>query len=232
MRLGLLRAPPGAVCLLPKGREPGEVCGRALDPCCEHTSICDVGPVRMRAHKALARVLRRALIADGAAVDLERPVPELATTDEAGTVHDAVLDLYVHWPGSPARLLIDVSIRSHHATRYGASATRPGAVAASGEGDKARTYGPTVLPLVFEAAGRLGAGSRASLEALLAESRTWGRPRWCGRQGLDGRRLRLHLEAAVVREEADAALLALGCRARAVLGWAAVPAPEPALLSG
>ena len=228
MRLGLLRAPPGAVCLLPRGREPGEVCGAVLDACCEHPTVCDVGPVRMRTHKALARVLRRELLADGASVDLERPIPELAATDEAGTIQDAVLDLCVHWPGSPAQLLLDVSVRSQHATRYGASASRPGAAAASGEGDKERRYGLNVLPLVFEAAGRLGVGSRASLEALLAESRAWGRPRRGGRQGLDGRRLRLHLEAAVLREEADAILLALGCRARAILGWAAAPAPEPA----
>ena len=186
------------------------------------------GPVRMRTHTAVCKVLRRALVAGGAAAALERPIPALATTDESGAVQDVVLDLCVHWPGSSAQLLIDVSMRSHHATRCGASAPRPGAAVAGGEGDTARRYGPGVLPLVFEAAGRLGNASRASVELLRSGSCTWGKSRWGGRQGLDGRQLRLHLEATVLREEAGAILLALGCRARAVLGWAGVPASEPA----
>ena len=139
---------------------------------------------------------------------LERLVPELAARDAKGEVHDAIVDLVVRWPGGWRSFLLDVSVRSHFAGRY-AAATRAGAAAGTGKREKARRYGLEVLPVVFEANGRLGEAGCDALAALVAESRSFGKQRRGGRQGLVARRLRLRLEAAVLREEADAVLLAL-----------------------
>ena len=180
--------------------------------------------MQLRSHNALAAVLRHTLVRAGAFVDRERVVPELCAVREDGSRVDAILDLVVRWPGLGSETLVDVSIRSAHAERYTAAASVPADAASDGEGSKRGRYGPAVDPLIVEACGRVGPGGLATLARLRYEAAVWG-----GRGGFDLRRLRLEVEASVLREESGTILLALGAGAAAFgpagAGFAAPRAP-------
>ena len=206
----------------------GEVCGACLDAGLRHPALCGKGPAHLRVHTAVATVLGAELERAGAAVDFERVVPEWYTTRDDGTIEEARLDLVVHFPGAAAMERIDVTIRSPFAVAFERAAGRltacaAGAAARAGEEAKHRRYGPGVAPFALETFGRLGGEGLALLRRLRRLALDFGRRRPAGGKplGLNLRRLRARLEAAVLREVADGALLAMGCRASQALGWAA-----------
>ena len=103
-----------------------------------------------------------------------------------------------------ARFLIDVTIRSPHASRYKSSATVAGVAAAAGAKEKKDRYGDTVLPLPFESYGRLGEVGHETLETLaIAASACTGPARF-------PHGWRAACERALLYAIADVGLLALG----------------------
>lgn len=77
--------------------------------------------------------------------------------------------------------------------------------------------------MVFETVGRLGHEGLDLLVRLRRLALDYGKRRPGGGRpvGLNLRRLRVRLEAALVREVADAALLALGCKSSLAINWGA-----------
>lgn len=117
------------------------------------------------------------------------------------------MDLYVVFPGSTLRLLVDVTVRSPHASRYPQSAHVIGTAARAGAEEKVALYGSEVLPVPFESYGRLGVEGHNALAALAfaAGSRT----AFGGHSKLQ-HGLRRACELALLYATADVALLALG----------------------
>ena len=217
-RLGLMRAPAGATCRLPRA-DAGEVCGAPLDECLRHASLCAAGPIRMRTHRALVMALRLAAEREGAYVDVERAIPEYYMVSGTGAVVEAILDAVIRWPGAGSEHRIDVSVRCPFAARYPRTDSVPGVAAAAGGKEKRDRYGTSVSPLIFETGGRIGHDGLETLAALQRDARMYGRRRLGRPPGFDMRVLRLSLEVALAREVADATLLSLGCRSAAALGW-------------
>ena len=56
--------------------------------------------MRLRTQKALVNVLRRSAERTGATVDVERYLPEMYQVDDEGAIHEAIMDVVIHWPGS------------------------------------------------------------------------------------------------------------------------------------
>jgi hypothetical protein len=224
-RLGACRKPCGAqTCQLPAagsggGGGSGDVCGAVLDGALIHAALCGAGPMRMRGHRAIASTLRAAVEREGAIVDLERTLPELYSTDASGAVTEAVMDMVIYWPGAGTAHWVDVSIRCAHASRYTTAQKRGGVAAAAGEVEKRRRYGDSVSPLIFETAGRLGRCGIAALAAMDRDARMYGRRKLGRLPGLNVRSVRVLLEAAIIRHDADATLLSLGAFGRIALGW-------------
>ena len=148
---------------------------------------------------------------------------------EDGTIGEARLDLVVRYPGSAVMERIDVSVRSPFAACFAraqgrrSTAENPGAAAKEGEADKHRRYGEAVAPFIIETLGRVGREGLDLLKRLRRAALDYGKRRPGGGKpvGLNLRRVRLRVEAAVLRETADAALLALGCRSSLAMGWGA-----------
>ena len=137
--------------------------------------------------------------------DVERVVPELSSPES-----DAILDLVAFSPDNFSRFLVDVTVRTPHATKCTQAAMRPGEAAAIGARDKRERYGEMVLALPVETYGRLGEE---------AESTLWTLAQAAERAGGNGTASRIHrswktkLQRVVLRAVADVALLALyGCR--------------------
>ena len=167
----------------------------------------------MRAHRSIQGALCRELRAVGAAVDLERIVPELSGRAQGSRESaDAILDLYVTFPGVPERFLVDVTVRSPHAARFPDAATRIGQPSAAGAKEKFDLYGPAVLPLAFESYGRIGAAGLRTIATLaVAAASSAFSPATSSRfQHL----WRAACERALLYASADVALLALGADAR------------------
>jgi hypothetical protein len=78
-----------------------------------------------------------------------------------------------------------------------------------------------VAPFAVETFGRLGAEAHSLLTRLRRAAMDFGKRHPGGGRpvGLNLRRVRLHLESALLREVADTALLALGCKASLAMGW-------------
>lgn len=226
-RLGL-HSSLGAAERCQLSKRDGEICGAALDPGLRHPTLCGKGPCHVRAHTALVTVLARDLEKAGAAVDIERVVPEWYALTDAG-IEEARLDLVTRFPGAPWAERIDVTIRSPFSSKFDranggrATAEQPGVAAKEGENDKHHRYGDGVSPLALESFGRMGAEGLALLQRLRRMSLDYGKRRsGSGRPvGLNLRELRARLEAALLREVADVALLSLGCRSTLALGWSA-----------
>jgi hypothetical protein len=180
----------------------------------------------VRTHTALVTVLAKDLEKAGAGVDIERVVPEWYVITEE-RIEEARLDLVVRFPGAPWAERIDVSIRSPFSAKFAraggarATALKPGVAAAEGEADKHRRYGPDVAPFVFETHGRVGEEGLNLLRRLRRMAMDYGKRRPGGGRpvGLNLRRLRARLEAALVREVADIALLSMGCLSSLAVGW-------------
>ena len=105
----------------------------------------------------------------GAHADVERFIPELYDVDakHPDRLRRAIMDVVLQVPGRACAHWIDVSIRSAAAVRYPAARTA-GAPSAAGERDKVDRYGGRVLPLIFEARGRLGRRSMESLQSIVS----------------------------------------------------------------
>ena len=212
MRLGIMEAPPGTVCQVPRSTDVTsfpELCLQSLDNCLVHPLLCKAGPARYRRHRALAETYGRCARDAGAHVDLERACPELYSKDSQGNVKEAILDVVHHLPGGPWQRKIDVTIRCPFASLEGDACVTPGLAARHGEEDKRRRYGSSVFCLAFESFGRLGYLSLANLKLLAAdfEHRThFKKPsrRLCSRW-------RLSLERSLLYELADIVALSLGC---------------------
>ena len=213
-RLGLMRAPAGATCQLPRA-DAGEVCGALLDECLRHASLCAAGPTRMRTDRALVTALRLAAVREGTYMDVERAIPEYYKVSGNGAVVEAILDALIRWPGAGSEHRIDVSVRCPFAARYPRTDSVPGVAAAAGGKEKRDRYGASVSPLIFEAGGRIGHDGLETIAAMQRDARIYGRRRRLGRPpGFDMRVLLLSLEVALAREVADATLLSLGCPLR------------------
>ena len=76
------------------------------------------------------------------------------------------MDLTCWWPGGLAWYGVDVTMRFAGAARYVGAERRVGVAVARGEREKEARYGPGVLPLAFEAGGRLGAKGELTLKRL------------------------------------------------------------------
>ena len=221
-RLGLATPlVPGQSCAMQCAKSD-EACSQQLDKYFHHPSICASGKqARMRCHTAVAATVKRHLVRTGAFVDLERAVPELYVETEDG-ISERLMDVYVVWPGSGRRFLIDATVRSAFATHLHHVDKVPGAAARKGEMDKLAHYGPTVTALAMEPLGRMGADGLALLAALHKESSEYGKPRpGTGRVApLNTRALRVDLEAVVVSAAAQQVLTSFGTAAVQALGWA------------
>ena len=123
------------------------------------------------------------------------------------------------WPGGSRVFRIDATVRNPGAERYSQAATKAGAAAAAAAAEKRRRYGPGVDVLALEVHGRLGLEGRALVAQLAAEARSLGPLRLGRPVGLKERHLRVVIEAALLRAEADTILLSLGATAHRVLGW-------------
>ena len=115
------------------------------------------------------------------------------------------MDVVLGVPGVEALMLVDVSIRSAAADRY--SKNKAGAAAAAGEQEKTKRYGNAVMPLVFEAGGRLGYESQQTLTSIVSAAAA---ARLCSAYVVAQWRVRL--ERAVLFAAADAALRAAGAK--------------------
>ena len=169
------------------------------------------------------------LRAAGGHVDVERAMPAMATFLPDGTVEEAIMDVTVWWPGAMEWFGVDVTVRYAGAARYVGAPRRAGAAAAAAEAEKKRRYGRDVLPLAFEAGGRLGIASVASLQRL-ADAAVAASGGLLNRTALLAR-WRRRLEGALYFAAADALLCALGRSQKGALlasRWAAnAPAPLP-----
>ena len=165
----------------------------------------------MRPHRALAATLAAKLRAGGAEVDLERTVVELAKYDAEGRVTEAILDLYVVFPGAVAPFYIDVTIRCPRAERYAQAWRRPGAAATAAVKQKEARYGPRVITVAMESYGRIAVESVAGLEFLAARAGEGMRDRWAAPRLLPA--WKASLEHAVAFAIADIDLLCLGTAA-------------------
>ena len=172
MRLGIMEVGPGSVCQVPRSTDvtsTPELCLHSLDGDLMHPLLCKAGPARYRRHRALAESVGRCVRDAGAHVDLERACPGLYTYDSHGNVKEAILDIVYHVPGGPLQRKIDVTIRCPFASLQGDVGVTPGIAAHTGEEDKRRRYGTSVLCLAFESFGRLGVVSLANLRLLVAD---------------------------------------------------------------
>ena len=140
---------------------------------------------------------------------MERAMPAMAIHHEDGTIEESIMDLTVWWPGSTAWYGIDVTIRYAGATRYYGAEKKAGVAAAAAEREKHRRYGRDVLPVAFEAGGRLGLESITSLQRLADAAATCAATHSVlTRQGIMAQ-WRRRLEAALQFAAADAVLNAL-----------------------
>ena len=230
-RLGILRCPPGISCGLPRARGKG-CCGRTLDQWLRHVWHCKTGAARLRIHRALQMTLMRELRQSGGHVDVERAMPSMATIHPDGTIEESIMDVTVWWPGTTAWFGIDVTIRYAGASRYYGADRKAGTAAAAAEREKHRRYGRDVLPLAFEAGGRLGELSLLTLRRLADTVATAaGGQHLTTRQGMLTQ-WRRRLEAALHFAAADAVLNALSqseAGRQVATRWGFTSAVPPAL---
>ena len=156
-------------------------------------------------------------------------MPAMAFVHGDGTIEEAIMDVTVWWPGSLEWFGLDVTIRYAGATRYVGAQRNPGKAAAQAEKEKEQRYGRDVLPLAFEAGGRLGRGSETTLRRL-ADAAVSASGGILTRRGVLAQ-WRRRLESSLLFAAADAVLCALGRStkgAQTAVRWGAggpVPAP-------
>ena len=183
----------------------------------------------MRIHNAVAGTLARELRATGGHVDVERAMPAMSVVRADGTIEEAIMDVTVWWPGALEWYGIDATVRFAGASRYVGAQRRAGAAAAQAEKEKVRRYGRDVLPLAYEAGGRLGPGSESTLQRL-ADAAVTSTSGLLSRRGILAQ-WRRRLEASLLFASADAVLCATGRGAKGAqfaARWCATrPVPAP-----
>ena len=196
-----------------------ELCSEPVDERGIHIYNCSSGTSRFRLHRALLLALARLLKKAGAHVDLERACPDLfkliapgRNSAAANVPHskEAILDIVVALPGSLHQQRIDVTIRSPVAASRQHADTRVGTAAVSAEIAKRVRYDPTVLPLAFEACGRLGQASIGAFSFLQQEATVLGHAAFEDQHAARFQHWRRELEAVVAYQPADATLLCWG----------------------
>ena len=176
-----------------------------------HPTVCKQGVARQRPHRSLAAAMARCLRRVGAEIDLERTVVELAHFAEDGAVSEAVLDLWVAFPGHTSPLYLDVTIRCPLAQRYTTAWKTPGAAATYAVRQKEARYGPKVITIALESYGRIAVETAAALESIACTAGDGLRDRWAAPRLVP--LWRATLQRAVVYATADVDLLALGAAA-------------------
>ena len=151
LKLHAIRRPPAATtCQLPVSSGDGEdVCGKTLVDKLRHADL-GRSAGRQRNHRALCATLAAELKRKGAAIDLEKAIPEMLTIDSEGNFHDRIMDVVAQWPGSPTSVLVDCTIRSPWATRYNRGEVTAGRIGRVADREKWKHYGLDVVPIVFE----------------------------------------------------------------------------------
>lgn len=211
LRLCSLQIAPGTTCCFVCSKDE-EVCGKPLDLL--HLLDCKVGPGRMRPDRALAQAVAKTLRVTGAEVDIERIIPELrGRPKEIRTLKRLMPSSIAFWAGCPSRFLLDVTLRSPHASRYENAAVIPGSAALASEGKKTRRYGAEVLPVAIDTYGRLGRAVDAGFQQLAAAASNCGVVRQNFAASLPSP-LRIKVQLAAICAKADVALLALRLNAR------------------
>jgi len=223
-RLAILGRPAAACCCALPRAGGQRTCGDELDGDVLHPQLCNAGPAHKRTHRALAHALANQLRGAGADCDFERHEAGWTRLGPRGEIVDGFSDLRVMWPGSARVFRIDVTVRSPHAARYAMARQQVAVAAATAAGEKRKRYGETVDVLPVESYGRLGAEGLALVAELAQEARQWGPLRFGVPVGLPARPLRAAIEGAVLRAQADVALLAAGAQVDRALGWRPRPA--------
>ena len=156
-------------------------------------------------------------------------MPAMAVFHEDGSIEEAIMDVTVWWPGSLEWYGIDATVRYAGAARYVGAQRAPGKAAAQAEREKVKRYGRDVLPLAFEAGGRLGPHSEATLQRL-ADAAVSSSGGYLTRKGLLSQ-WRRRLESSLLFAAADAVLCALGRSSRGAAvatRWGSTrPVPAP-----
>ena len=166
------------------------------------TDVCNCGPARQRPHTALKRTLTTKLRRLHFEVDVERVVPFVSTTAQAGAILHAVACA----PDNYERLFIDVTVRAPHATKCRNSSSLSATAAVHGEADKLRRHGEhvTCLPI-----------GRCCRKGTEAEETLWRTAQTAARTNAETSASRLlqavkkKLQRAVLRATADVAILAM-----------------------
>ena len=201
-----------------------------MDRGLRHVWHCQTGVARLRIHNAIAGTAANDLRAAGGHVDVERAMPAMAKFLPDGTVEEAIMDVTAWWPGALEWYGVDVTVRYAGATRYSGAPRRAGQAANAAEREKHRRYGRDVLPLAFEAGGRLGPASMRALQRL-ADAAAASSGGLLNRTALLAK-WRRHLEGALLFASADAMLCALGrsqAGAQTAARWGSATPPPPPL---
>ena len=176
-----------------------------------HPAVCKQGVARQRPHRMLAASMAGCLRKVGAEIDMERTVVELAHFAEDGAVSEAILDIWVQFPGHPAPVYLDVTIRCPQAQRYTTAYKMPGAAASFAVKQKEIRYGPKVLTISLETYGRVASETGANLESLACTAGSGIKDRATAPQLVSA--WKQEITRAVVYAIADVDLLALGAAA-------------------
>ena len=217
LKIDAIRRPAAVTtCQLPVSSVDGEdVCGKTLDDKMRHADLCRCAG-RMRNHHALCATLAAELKRKGAAIDMERAIPEMLKIDGDGTFHDRIMDVVAQWPGSASSVLIDCTIRSPWAMRYNRGSVTAGRIGRVADREKWKHYGLAVAPLAFETLGRLSPGGVNALRTLQSEASDWST-----KGPFDIRRVRMALETCVIRSSAECLIRTLGNAGHCAIGsWA------------
>ena len=217
LKIDAIRRPAAATtCQLPVSSGDGDdVCGQTLDDKLRHADLCRCAG-RMRSHRAICATLAAELKRKGAAIDMERAVPEMLTVDSDGNFHDRIMDVIAQWPGSASSVLIDCTIRSPWAMRYNRGSVTAGRIGRVADREKWKHYGLDVAPIAFETLGRISPGGANALRTLQSEASDWST-----KGPLDIRRLRMSLETCVIRSSAECLIRTLGNAGHCAIGtWA------------
>ena len=114
-RTGCTNIPQNTTCKLKANG--GSQAETTIDPSGTHSQLCNLGPARMRPHRAVQTTLGGLLRSTGAHVDLERAIPELFTWQWQQCA-EAMLDAAIRWPTSLHTTVADVAARCPHASRF------------------------------------------------------------------------------------------------------------------
>ena len=151
LRLASLRTPADTPCRLVQRSLQGS---RADTSCVELSLTPKSVGAALHArghHTALKRTLAGGLRRLHFETDVERVVPELSSPES-----DTIMDLVTFSPDNFSTFLVDVTVRTPHATRCTQAPVRPGEEASLGASGKRERYGETVLALPIKTYGRPG----------------------------------------------------------------------------